>query len=803
MPKKYTYGHGGEAGAISFTDQMHEAKEIIGATKWDNLSDKEKKSLTKYLIMKGDIEGEGEDYSYADGGMMAKGGATERFVQFGEWKLMPDKRYYRKFFFDYEDAKSGKYREIADLGVVESMSEDNNGNIIIILSVSEAGKDYFKKNAKMADGGMMAKGGKTKKKELDIDTIKQGDKVLAINGEEYYVCDPFYDNSFFWVTKDKKERYNETAQGNTLDKYDVVEILESDKYADGGMMAEKYVVKKDKDGTYLILNTEKNMYVDHVFETKESADGWKKEKDYQRKTFGRESYFNNGGMMAKGGKPKVIYTQFEEEEFEYADGGETDSPEISIYKEDDERSYTGRSTIKVYYVNGNIGFDGRLKEYHSGIGWQMEFEPDNFDDKESEDYYDENWERIEEEIVDEFYKNGTKKMADGGQTDGEMMYKMAEEMTDSEYDTKFSELSAKQKMRVESLIRLGDTPKLALATILLSKENDGNSDTYTLHRYSHGGKTYTGRHRKQTLEEKALEAVGPDTWFQLDRETQAGVIAEMVSMGALPQRMAKGAAVAEQFVVEYELIDGKKVTEKYDSEELMDEGIANFYINNDVKDAVVNPKAQAAVVEEVVVKDKTKKKSIFDVEKAVQKVAKSSKQPNPVAHIVGIEREIKKYDELKAIIKNAEAEKELIRGVILEVAKDYYLDIYEQKGERPTTITLESGGYEINYSVTDKYKTVTPEKETVLRQYDGLLGIDYTFTFDNEILDTEGTNGEKIGDIINDLIENSTDIPEDLKSKVVKMEKKVGVKKGTIKRLLSYDNPSEIFEIIEPTKTLT
>jgi hypothetical protein len=40
---------------------------------------------------------------------------------------------------------------------------------------------------KMADGGMMAKGGKTNKKELDIDTIKQGDKVLAINGEEYYV----------------------------------------------------------------------------------------------------------------------------------------------------------------------------------------------------------------------------------------------------------------------------------------------------------------------------------------------------------------------------------------------------------------------------------------------------------------------------------------------------------------------------------------------------------------------------------------------------------------------------------------
>jgi hypothetical protein len=31
------------------------------------------------------------------------------------------------------------------------------------------------------------------------------------------------------------------------------------------------------------------------------------------------------------------------------------------------------------------------------------------------------------------------------------------------------------------------------------------------------------------------------------------------------------------------------------------------------------------------------------------------------------------------------------------------------------------------------------------------------------------------------------------------IKKKVGVKKGTIKRLLAYDNPSEILAIIEPT----
>jgi len=234
-------------------------------------------------------------------------------------------------------------------------------------------------------------------------------------------------------------------------------------------------------------------------------------------------------------------------------------------------------------------------------------------------------------------------------------------------------------------------------------------------------------------------------------------------------------------------MDGKKVVEKYESQEAMDDGIANFYIMNDVKEEVKE--------------EKPKKKGLFDVEKAAPKVSKS-KETAPVVHVSGLEKEIQRYDELKAVIKNAEAEKEVIGGLIKDVAKDKYLEVYEQQGKRPTSITIESGGAEINYTVLDKYKIVTPEKETVLKEYDGLLGTDYTFTFDNEILDKEGKNGEKIADIINDLIENSEDIPDDLKSKFVKITKKTGVKKGSIEKLLNYDNPAEILQVIEAVEML-
>lgn len=63
-------------------------------------------------------------------------------------------------------------------------------------------------------------------------------------------------------------------------------------------------------------------------------------------------------------------------------------------------------TYKVHYITpagtGNMisyEFDGTYKVAASG---DFEFEPDWFADKASEDYYDQNWETIEEEISTAF-----------------------------------------------------------------------------------------------------------------------------------------------------------------------------------------------------------------------------------------------------------------------------------------------------------------------------------------------------------------------------------------------------------------
>jgi len=78
-------------------------------------------------------------------------------------------------------------------------------------------------------------------------------------------------------------------------------------------------------------------------------------------------------------------------------------------------------------------------------------------------------------------------MAKGGMTEGEKIYKIANEMTDSQYENKISKLNKEQKSSYESLIRLGDSPKLALATVLVMKKPNYSEETIRAYTMADGG----------------------------------------------------------------------------------------------------------------------------------------------------------------------------------------------------------------------------------------------------------------------------------------------------------------------------
>lgn len=72
-------------------------------------------------------------------------------------------------------------------------------------------------------------------------------------------------------------------------------------------------------------------------------------------------------------------------------------PVISVTKCDDGENYDVMYTITTGL--DTYEFSGKLTPYDSGRSIDYEFNPNQFVDDESEVYYDENWESIEDEIL--------------------------------------------------------------------------------------------------------------------------------------------------------------------------------------------------------------------------------------------------------------------------------------------------------------------------------------------------------------------------------------------------------------------
>jgi hypothetical protein len=295
--------------------------------------------------------------------------------------------------------------------------------------------------------------------------------------------------------------------------------------------------------------------------------------------------------------------------------------------------------------------------------------------------------------------------------------------------------------------------------------------------YAMGGSV---KYRKKSLEERAEGLVGSSTWHDLGKLQKAEVISELVTEGVLPNMMAEGGiTTSEKFSVKYTLADGKIVEVVYNSKNDMDEGIAEFYLANDVENVEVQEQ---------------KKKSLFDMAKKTD-TPKSKSKAKPEVRVVGIESEIARYDELKEIINNAKAEQEIIGGKLKQIGKEQFLELYEEKGSKPDNFNLADGDEEILFIVMDKYKKVEPEKQAILEQYKGLLEVVTTYSFNPEVLD-------RVGEVVSNLILESKDLSDDDKNKLIIKDTTVAIKKGTIDRLMDYEDPEQIFDLVEPILAL-
>jgi len=273
--------------------------------------------------------------------------------------------------------------------------------------------------------------------------------------------------------------------------------------------------------------------------------------------------------------------------------------------------------------------------------------------------------------------------------------------------------------------------------------------------------------------------LGADYQSKVDNALQMGWGGKVMAEG--------GSVAATKIKVIYTLGDGKMVTQNYNSKEESDEGIANYMIENDVVD--------------VKVEEEKKKSSLADIAKVEKKGAKS-KSDQPKVELDGYESDIAEYKRINERVNIMKAEKEIVSGRIKEAALQKWLEMYEDKRTNPDTIKLVDGDESILYVPQDKYLSVTDEKKAMLENYGkNLVETVTTYEF-TDLIEKELPNGQTIGEVVIGMIMDNKLIPERDKMNLIKAKVVSRVPKGTIDRLLDFENPEEVFKLVQPTVML-
>ena len=278
---------------------------------------------------------------------------------------------------------------------------------------------------------------------------------------------------------------------------------------------------------------------------------------------------------------------------------------------------------------------------------------------------------------------------------------------------------------------------------------------------------------------------------------------------------AKGGVATEgKFLVKYYL---KESPNEFKEKFFDDRDKAEFFFETiqDDDDIVVMPieevrkkssvPAMSTTVYDKVIAEKAAEKSapksLFAAAKPVP-VTKTAAKKRERVEVNGISDLIRRYDELNARIKDAEAAKSTIGGELKEIGREKFLDSYEERGFRPANFDLADGNENILLEVTDKYLKVEPEKAAMLEQFDGLLEVKTTYEFNAEVLEKRVSDSMTVGDVVSMLIQDSNLLSDSDKENLIKAKTTMRVPKGTIDRLLDYDNPREVFNLISPILAL-
>jgi hypothetical protein len=198
-------------------------------------------------------------------------------------------------------------------------------------------------------------------------------------------------------------------------------------------------------------------------------------------------------------------------------------------------------------------------------------------------------------------------------------------------------------------------------------------------------------------------------------------------------------------------------------------------------------------------------KSLFDKAKKVA-VSKPSKAKDEKIRVrVEDPSFFDKVAKLEVINERMKADKskaDMLSDELRDIAKAEWVKLYNKMGKNPETIIVESVNEnddtaQLMLIPMDKYITINAERAEALREEFGeeIVEEKTTFSFDNDMI-------EKYGEVLSRLIEESDEIAEEDKEKIIKAVTVFSVAKGTIDNFKKYGEVESVMEAVKPVVSL-
>ena len=163
---------------------------------------------------------------------------------------------------------------------------------------------------------------------------------------------------------------------------------------------------------------------------------------------------------------------------------------------------------------------------------------------------------------------------------------------------------------------------------------------------------------------------------------------------------------------------------------------------------------------------------------------------------------ITKLETLQDNMKRDKAKADMISDELRDLGRDEWAKLYQKTGKNPGSVMLEhvndaDDTAQLMFVPTDGYIKINAERAEALREEFGEeIGEEKTtFSFDNDMI-------EKYGEVLSKLIEESDEITEKDKEKIIKATTAFSVAKGTIDNLSKLGKVAEVMEAVKPIEAL-